>query len=176
MDWLLEVDWKELLTLETSLLEIFIRGSAVYLLLFLLLRLFLKRQAGTVSVTDLLVIVLIAEAAQNALSTDHHSLLESILLVSTIIFWSLSLEWLAYHVPLFQKLVHPPPLPLIKNGKMIRANMRHELITKEELFSQLREQGVEEIKEVKEACMEGDGQISVIKYEGDTHKRTKKAL
>jgi uncharacterized membrane protein YcaP (DUF421 family) len=53
-------------------------------------------------------------------------------------------------------------LLLIKDGQMLRRNMRQEMITEDELMSKLREQGVENVSEVKKAYLEGDGQVSVI--------------
>ncbi|HEY9697402.1 MAG TPA: YetF domain-containing protein [Trichocoleus sp.] len=161
----LQVDWASILTRDVPALEIITRGTIVYVALFLILRLVLKRQAGAVGMTDLLVVVLIADAAQNALAGDYHSIPDGILLVSTIIFWSYVLDWLGYHFPKMQRFIHPPPLPLIKNGQVLRHNMRKELITESELMTQIREQGVEDMKNVKLAFMEGDGYISIITTE-----------
>ncbi len=145
------------------LLEMFVRGSIVYLSLFLLFRVVLKRQAGNVAITDLLVVVLVADAAQNAMSTDYKSIPDGMALVGTIVFWSYALDWAAYYWPRLGRLIHPPPLELIKEGKILGHNLRHELITREELAEQLREQGIEDIREVHRAYMEGDGKISVVK-------------
>jgi len=165
------VDWHAVLVPKTPLLEIFVRGTAVYLLLFLLLRLVLKRQSGTVGVTDLLVVVLIADAAQNAMSADYKSVPEGLLLVGTIVFWSWALDWLGYRFPLLGRLVHPAPLELIRDGKLNRRNLRHELITEKELKAQLREQGIKDVSEVRRAYMEGDGRISVVKASEEQHPK-----
>ncbi len=162
MHKLFDINWVEIFLPDTPILEIFIRGTAVYLALFFMLRLVLKRQAGAVGVTDLLVIVLIADAAQNAMASDYKSLPDGILLVATIIFWSYCLDWLGYRYPRFQQFIHPPPLPLVRDGEILWRNMRKELITKSELLSQLRQQGVNDLKSVRLAYMEGDGYISVI--------------
>jgi uncharacterized membrane protein YcaP (DUF421 family) len=159
-----DVDWEKMLMPDTPILEIIVRGSLVYLALFCLLRLFLKRQMGTLGVTDMLVIVLIADAAQNAMAGGYASVPDGILLVATIIFWSFMLDWLGYKIKWFGKFIHPAPLQLIKDGKLLRRNMQRELVTTEELMSQLREQGVSDIRDVKTASMEGDGKISVDRY------------
>lgn len=171
MDWLFNIEWDKVLIPDTSPIEIIARGSLVYLSLFILLRVILKRQSGTVGMTDLLVLVLIADAAQNAMADDYKSVPDGIILVATLIFWNFALEWLGYHFPFLGKWVHPPPLPLIKDGRALHKNLRHELITKDELMSQLREQGIDDIKKVKSAHMEGDGRISVVQYEEKQKKR-----
>lgn len=156
------VNWQELFVPSIPLFELFVRGSIVYLLLFFVLRFIPARQLGMLGITDLLVVVLFAEAAQNAMATTYTSITEGVALVGTVIFWSYLINWLGYKFPNLQNFLNPPPLLLVKNGKLIERNLEKELITEEELMSQLRQQGVELIQEVKIAYMEADGGISVI--------------
>lgn len=156
------VDWQRLLGFDTPLLEIVIRGTVMYLALFVVLRIVLNRQSGAVGITDLLVVVLLADAAQNGLADDYTSLSDGVLLVLTIIFWSYLLDWLGFHFPWFQRFLRPPALKLVERGAPLRENLKKELITDDELRSSLREQGIEDLSEVEAAYMEGDGRISVI--------------
>lgn len=162
---LLAFDWRAVLVPSVSPLEIILRGTLTYLVLFLLLRLVLKRETGQVGITDLLVVVLLADAAQNAMAGEYRSVPDGILLVSTIIGWNYALNWLGFRFPRIERLVHPPPLLLIKDGRLLYRNMRQEMITESELRGFLRQQGVEEVSEVKRAHIEGDGRISVITHE-----------
>jgi uncharacterized membrane protein YcaP (DUF421 family) len=159
------MDWKSLFSLDVPVFEIIVRGSVMYISLFILLRVILKRQAGSLGMTDLLLITLIADASQNALAGGYMSLPSGILLVATIIFWSYSFDWLSFRFPWFNRLIEPPPLPLIKAGKFLRRNMRREMITEAELLSKLRQEGLDSVEEVKEALMESDGHISVVPHE-----------
>ena len=169
------VNWHQAFVPSVPLLEIFIRGTIVYLAIFLLLRLVLKRQSGNLGMSDLLVVVLIADAAQNAMAADYKSVPDGLVLVSTIVFWSYALDWLSFHFPRFGQWIHPPALELIRDGKVNRRNLRRELITMEELKEQLREQGIDDISDVQQACMEGDGRISVVKLDKEQHPRPKGA-
>jgi uncharacterized membrane protein YcaP (DUF421 family) len=162
----MSIDWETLLVPEHSLLEIVVRGTVTYIGLFAILRFFLKRQSGVIGIADLLVIVLIADAAQNAMASEYKSLTEGALLVLTIVFWNFALDWLGYHFPVMQRFTRPPPLPLMRDGQFLRRNMRQEMITTEELLSQLRQQGIEDPAKVKKAFIEGDGRISIISYDG----------
>ncbi len=83
--------------------------------------------------------------------------------MGTILLWSYIFEWASSRFPAIERVLHPPTLILIENGKMLRKNMRAEFITAEELMAQLRENGIEDCARVKRACMEADGMISVIK-------------
>lgn len=165
-EWFAGVEWLELFVPQAPLLEIVTRGTVIYLGLFALMRGVLKREAGTVGITDLLVVVLLADAAQNSLAPESKSLLDGLALVATIVFWAFALNWLGYRLPWFQRWLHPPPLPLVKDGRMLRRNMRRELITEDELLGQIRLQGSDGAEGVAAAYMEGDGRISVILKEG----------
>jgi uncharacterized membrane protein YcaP (DUF421 family) len=157
----LEIDWRSVFFPSIGVAEIFLRGTIVYLFLFFLLRL-LRREAGAIGISDLLLVVLIADATQNAMSSDYKSITDGLILVSTIAFWDYFLDWLGYRFPRVRRLLHPPPLLLIKYGRMQRRNMKQEMITEDELMGKLREHGIEKIEEVKKAYLEGDGRMSVI--------------
>jgi uncharacterized membrane protein YcaP (DUF421 family) len=161
---LLQIDWKAVFVPTVSPTEIVLRGTFVYLFLFFVLRV-MRREAGALGISDLLVVVLIADAAQNAMSSEYKSVTEGAVLVGTIIAWDYSLDWLGYRFPAVGRLLRPAPLPLVKDGRVIRQNLRKEMISMDELMSQLREQGVEHLSEVKSCCLEGDGHVSVIKKE-----------
>jgi uncharacterized membrane protein YcaP (DUF421 family) len=158
------MDWKSIFLLDVSLFEIILRGSLTYISLFVLLRIVLKRQTGSLGMTDLLLITLLADASQNAMAGEYKSVPGGVALVSTIIFWSYAFDWLSFKFPWFSRLIEPSPLLLIKDGKMMRRNMRQELVTEDELMSQLREQGLDDLKNVKEAYLESDGQFSVVQH------------
>ncbi len=159
------IDWQGIFTPKHSVIELFVRGTIMYLMIFALMRFVLKRQAGGLGTTDVLVVVLIAEVAGNGFAADYRSVTEAAVLVCTILGWTYLLEWLAHRFPAFERVVRSPTLLLVENGKMLRKNMRAELVTRDELLAQLREQGIEDCAEVKRACMEADGMISVIKLE-----------
>lgn len=163
MDLLFDVDWKHLFVPDKPLLQVFIRGTMIYLVIFFLVRVIPNRQVGGVGMNDLLLIVLIASAATNALAGDYHSITNGVVLIATIIFWSYLFNWIAHRFPFFHRLFHPKPIPLIKDGEIQRENMQRELVTEEELMGKLRRQGITDVKDVQEAHVESDGQVSVVK-------------
>jgi uncharacterized membrane protein YcaP (DUF421 family) len=165
MQWLTEIEWQQVFVPEVALLELFIRGTLVYLAVFFLLRFVLKRETGELGVSDLLVVVLIADAAQNAMSDEYRSVPEGIILVAVIVGWALVLDWVGHRFPAFRRVVKPPKLPLILDGQLIIDNMRRELVTREELRSQLRLKGVENFSDVRAAYIEPNGRISVLTFD-----------
>ena len=164
------IDWKEIFVPAGNPMELVIRASLMYLLILAGFRVF-RRDAGSLSVSDLLVVVLIADAAQNGMAGEYRSVTEGAIVVGTIFAWNYALDWLAYRSRTVYWLLHPPSLLLIRDGQIQRRNLRSELITKEELLQQLREQGVENPIDVKKCYLEGDGRMSVIRTDGEELSR-----
>jgi uncharacterized membrane protein YcaP (DUF421 family) len=170
MHWLVGVNWKSVFVPDTPLLEIFVRGTVVYLALFALLRFVRRRQSGAMSVSDLLVVVLIADASQNAMAGEYRAVPDGLLLVAVIVGWDMLLDWAAFRYPTFEWIVRPPKLQLVADGKPLWRNMAMEFVTQEELQSALREQGVDDLSKVKAAYMEPTGRISAITADGERHE------
>jgi uncharacterized membrane protein YcaP (DUF421 family) len=164
------IDWHAMLVPTGSLLELMVRASFMYLLILAGFRIF-RRDAGSLSVSDLLVVVLIADAAQNGMAGEYTSVTEGMVVVATIFAWNYVLDWLAYRFRFVHWLLHPPPLLLVRNGQVQHRNLRSELITKQDLLEQLREQGVEEVATVKKCYLESDGKLSVIRSESTQTSR-----
>jgi uncharacterized membrane protein YcaP (DUF421 family) len=164
------IDWHGMLVPTGSLLELVVRASIMYLLILAGFRIF-RRDAGSLSVSDLLVVVLIADAAQNGMAGEYKSLTEGVIVVMTIFAWNYALDWLAYRFRFVHWLLHPPPLLLVRDGQLQYRNLRSEAITKEDLLEQLRQQGVEEVASVKKCFLESDGKLSVIRSESEPSPR-----
>jgi uncharacterized membrane protein YcaP (DUF421 family) len=177
LDKLVSVEWSDLVIPTHSVLEMILRGTVMYIGLLLIFRFIVQRQRSTIGIPDLLVLVLIADASQNAFSHEYRSITEGLVLVLTIVLLDFLIDWLAYHYKFFGWLVRPAPLPLIRDGKMNHRNMRQEMISVDELRGQARAQGIGSLSEVKVAHLEANGDVSFVKREdGATqgHKRTKK--
>jgi uncharacterized membrane protein YcaP (DUF421 family) len=164
---IMNIDWQAVLIPQTSLPELALRGTVMYFALLAALRVLVRRHVGSMSLMDLLLMVLIADAAQNAMANQYRSLSEGLVLCGTLFAWNYLFDWLSYRYKWFQRLLEPAPLPVIQNGKMLRRNMQRELITKDELQSQLREQGVYDVSEVEFAFIEPDGGVSVFPKDGE---------
>jgi uncharacterized membrane protein YcaP (DUF421 family) len=149
---------------DVSIFETIVRGIVTYLAIFVMLRVVLRGRSSAVTVSDLLVFVLVADAAQNAMAADYHSVTNGIVLVGTIFGSSLVVDWLAFRFPRVQQFVHPERKPLIVNGRVVRKTLQDELMTEPELMTQLRLNGAERVEDVKCAYLEGNGEVSVIKF------------
>lgn len=171
MNSIFDVDWQAIFALKTTVFEVVVRGTIMYLVMFTLLRV-LRRQAGTIGIADLLVIVVIADAAQNGMTGDAKSVTEAVLLIVTIISWDYLFDFLGYKFKFFERVLEPKELQIIKDGKLLRKNMKSEMITYDEVMSQLRQNGVEDISEVKSCRLESDGHFSVITKDGRNKQKS----
>ena len=159
----MSVEWSELFGLSVSPLETIVRGTSMYWFLFLLFRIVIRRRVGAVGISDILLLVIIADASQNAMSGDYKSITDGCILVATIIAWNMLVDWLTYLSPALDKVLQSPPLLLVHRGRVLHKHLRHEFVSEEELRAKLREQGVAEYAQVEKAYMESDGKVSVVK-------------
>jgi len=162
----MDLGW--LVDFKVSAWELVLRGTVMYGFLFLIFRVLLRRDVGTVGVADVLFIVLVADASQNAMNGGYTSVAEGAVLVGTLVAWDLLLDWAAFRFPWVYRLVEPRPLLLIRRGRVQHRHLRTQMITLAELRGQLRKHGVESFDEVKAAWFESNGEFSVLKLGGDT--------
>lgn len=171
--WLIGDNWATVFYVSGAPAQMFVRASCFYLGLFLMMRFVLRRHLGSLGTTDLMVIVMIASTANNAMGNQNKSITDALLMAGTMIFWNVLLQYLGQHVPWIARLLHPPAICLVKNGRFNRKAMDQELITEDEILTHMREQGVADVKRVRLACLEGDGKISVLTHDGKRHRKPK---
>lgn len=144
-------------------MELLVRGTAVYWFLFLLFRFVLRRDTGSLGIADILLLVLIADASQNAMAGGYETVTDGFVLVATIMGWNWLMDWASYRFRAVRRFAAPLPLVLVRHGRMNLRHMRREYITTPELLARLREHGIDKLADVKIARMEADGDISVIR-------------
>jgi uncharacterized membrane protein YcaP (DUF421 family) len=155
--------------------NILLRTAVVYLVTLLGLRLAGKREIGQMTVFDLVVLLLIANAVQNAMVGPDTSLAGGIvaalgLLGLNAVVASLRLRW-----PRLRRLVEGSPTLLVLHGEVIAEHLRHEGLDRETLEAALREHGVAALGDVEMAVLEIDGSISVVPA-GASTKRVRRVV
>ena len=129
------IAWGSMFDPTHALFDSFLRGTIVYVGLFVVLRLVKNRRAGGLSISDLLLVTLTANALQNSLIGKGHSISEGAVSTITIFFWSYALDWLAFRFPGLRRLVHSQPELVVRDGKVLARGLRREMLTKEDLYS-----------------------------------------
>ncbi|TDR40863.1 uncharacterized protein DUF421 [Tahibacter aquaticus] len=143
--------------------QLVVRGSVVYLVLFVLFRLSGKRQAGQMTPFDLLLLLIISNAVQNAMIGQDSSLLGGLLVALVLLGWSHLLGWLSNRSRRLERLLEGRPEVLIHNGKIFDDILQRNQISQEDLLAALRRQGVFSVADVAFAVLETNGGISVKK-------------
>ena len=166
----METDWQSVF-LPEHWLEVFVRGSIMYVVLFALLRIVTRRRLGSLAPSDILVLVLLSDAAQNGMAGQYDSIPDGIVLCATIIFWATLLDWLGYQSEWFRKILEPEPLELVHSGRFLHRNMKREMLGEKDVMSLLRENGVKNVHEVEQAYLEPDGKISVLRADGKSEQK-----
>ncbi|HLT29630.1 MAG TPA: YetF domain-containing protein [Myxococcaceae bacterium] len=162
--------WVELFKLTTSVPELLIRGTVTFLALTAILRLVGQREAGDLGITDLLVVLLVADAASAGLRGKTESIAEGLILVATVLFWSVAFDALAYRWPKLGRILKARPKLLIRDGQLDRRVMRREFMNEDEVMSQLRLHGVTELSDVERAYIEPNGMVSIIRRDGEANE------
>ena len=147
----------------STILEILFRTAIIYIAVLIGMRLSGKRQVGQMTPFDLVVLLLIANAVQNAMTGPDTSVIGGLVAAATLLGFNAVVSRLALRNKLVRRAVEGDPTLLIHAGRVVRSHLAEEKIGEEELLQALREHGVEKIEDVQGAVLEIDGSISVIK-------------
>jgi len=127
------------------------------------MRIVRQREAGGLGITYVLLVVLVAEAAAPGLYGEAVAVADSLVLVCTVLFWSFVVDAVAYRFPSTARFLKARPKVLIEDGRLNHRVMRRELMTAEEVESQMRLHGITDIGTVERAWIEPNGMISIVR-------------
>jgi len=161
--------------ISNNYLRIVISTFVIYLFIVIAIRLFGKKELAQLSVVDMVFILLISNAVQNAMVGPDSSLSGGLVAALTLFVTNYVLKYLRYRFPKFDKIVEGDAIMLIYKGKVLDEHLRKAQLTFDELLEAVREHGVASIKDVDLAILEVDGNISVLsnEYQRKTVKRRK---
>jgi uncharacterized membrane protein YcaP (DUF421 family) len=163
-----------LFDLGVPLWEIILRTLAVYVVVLGLLRLGGKRELGTMSPADLVVILIIANAVQNSMNGGDVSLIGGLVSAATLVGMNLLLGRLGRGFPILGRLVVEEPTLLLQDGEPIKKNMNSEHVDVADIEMAAREHGIDDLKEVAAAVLEIDGSISIIPKKGGGYHKSRR--
>ena len=145
-----------------ALAIVVLRTAVVYVALLAGLRLAGKRELGQMTTFDLVVVLVIANAVQNAMVGDNTSLTAGLVAAGTLLIVNNIVGRLELRSRWLREQIRGEPSLLVHDGKLVRENLRREAVDEAEVMQALREHGVEDLGAVKMAVLEVDGTISVI--------------
>ncbi|MFP5081065.1 DUF421 domain-containing protein [Pedobacter sp. JCM 36344] len=163
-------------------LDIVIRSGAVYIFMLAAIRISGKKELSQLNSADVVLILLISNAVQNAMVGPNTSLLGGITAAGVLFLLNYILKKLLFKNKIFRDLINDKPQILIHNGNLDFVLLGKLGITNDELQEALREHGLDRFKDVKLAVLEVDGNISIISKDDHMkniqvkHKRKHKSL
>ncbi len=154
-------EWPDIFQLQTPLLELLARGSAIYLGVLVLMRVMPRRAGGELARMDLVFILLIAEAATHGFG-EYSTVADALIVIMVLMAWDYVINLLSYRIPFIERLTSAPAVQVVRDGRLLRRNMRREYLTEDEVMSALHKEGLDDLREVKAAWVESEGRISVV--------------
>lgn len=150
--------------------------AVVYIFIIVALRLFGKTEIAQLSVVDLVFILLISNAVQNAMVGPDATLAGGLIAATTLFVMDFLFKTCLYRIPWFNKLLQGSPSVLVRQGQINQRNMKRAMLTEDELNEALREHGVERVRDVDLAILEVDGNISVLseQFQAETKSRKRR--
>ncbi len=143
-------------------LDVILRSAAVYLFMIIALRIFGKKELSQLNTADVILILLISNAVQNAMVGSDTSLWGGLAAATVLFAINFTLKKLMFKYKKFSDFMQEKPEILIHDGTLDFKNLSKLNITSDELREAMREHGVEFFKDVKLAILEIDGNISII--------------
>ncbi len=153
--------------LQVSGWSIVLRTVIIYVAVLLGFRLSGKREMGQMTPFDLVIILLVANAVQNAMVGSDNSVPGGLIAAAVLFAGNYALAGARERFPWLRRTVEGSPTLLIRNGAFVKENLRHEGIEEDEVLMATREHGIGEIQEVQTAVLETDGSISIVPKDGN---------
>src|SRR2546430_8557010 len=155
-------DWTEIFKLGIPWTHLVLRAVIIYVVFFIGLRLFGKRELGQFTTFDLVLVFLVANALQPAITGPDQSVTGGAIIVAVLLVCIRAVAMRRSRWPWFDALIEPPPTVVVADGQVNQAALDKEGLSETDVEMAIREHGVDKISEVKEAVLEKDGSISVV--------------
>ena len=152
-------------------MDVVLRATAMFFVLFLLVRLLGKRELGQMTPFEVVVLVVMGDLIQQGITHNDFSLTGATLAIVTFAFWGLVLGWVAFLFPRLKGALEGEPRVIVRHGELLEANLRRDRMTRGEVESEMRLAGIARMTDVDWAILEPSGKISFIKRDGDAESR-----
>lgn len=143
-------------------MESVLRPVAIYLFLLVIFRLAGKRTLAETTPFDLVLLLIISEVTQEAMSGEDYSIINAVVLITTLVGMDIALGTLKRRSPLVSRLIEGLPVVIVKDGRVLEERMAGSRLDRDEIMEAAREHGLESLEDVKYAVLEPSGDISIL--------------
>jgi uncharacterized membrane protein YcaP (DUF421 family) len=152
-------------------MEIVIRASILYLLIWTLLRAMGKRELSEMSAFELVLLVTIGDLVQQGVTQEDYSITGAFLAIGTLGFWILLWSYVSFRFKRTRGLIEGNPVIVVHDGRVQHEALRIERVTLDELIDAAREQGIADLRRVRFGVIEASGKFSFLTEEADRRGR-----
>ena len=153
-----------------------VRSVIIYAVFFVGLRLFGKRELGQFTVFDLVLVLLVANALQPAITGPDSSVTGGVLIIIILLLINRGVAMLRSRWPAFDRLIDPPPTIVLQDGQVVQKNIDKEGLSQADVEMACREHGIEKLSDCKLAVLENDGSISVVSNDSPQSYRRRRRV
>ena len=150
-------------------MDIVLRATAMFAIVYLLLRLLGKRELGQMAPFEVVTLVVMGDLIQQGITHNDFSLTGATLAICTFAFWGVVLGWISYLFPRMRKVLDGQPRVIVRAGELLTGNLRRDRMTREEVEAEMRLAGIGRMEDVAWAILETNGKISFICREDGRH-------
>jgi uncharacterized membrane protein YcaP (DUF421 family) len=143
-------------------MDLVIRATVVFFFIFLVTRIVGRRQLSSLEPFDLIMLVVIGDLVQQAITQSDNSVTGALIVIATIALLSVFVAWVAFRFKRARLVTDGEPIIIVQDGKPIERNLRRERLTVEEVEEEARRQQIDSIEKIRWAILETNGQISCI--------------
>jgi uncharacterized membrane protein YcaP (DUF421 family) len=152
-------------------MEIVIRASVLYFLIWILIRAMGKRELSEMSAFELVLLVTIGDLVQQGVTQEDYSITGAFLAIGTLGFWILVWSFVSYRFKATRGLIEGQPVIVVRDGRVQQEALKLERVTLEELLDAAREQGIADLRDVKFGVLEAGGKFSFLTDDGRRGRR-----
>lgn len=148
-------------------MDIVLRAGVMFAILYCVIRLMGKRELAQLTPFELVTLMVLGDLAQQAVTHSDTSLTGGLLAIATFAFLASALSWITFKSRRAEKLLDGTPQVIVRNGQLLKENLKRDRVTVAEVESQMRLAGISRIDQIAYAIIEPQGPISFIRKDGD---------
>jgi uncharacterized membrane protein YcaP (DUF421 family) len=157
-------------------MEIVVRSTVIFFFLYLLTRLMGKRELAQLSAFELILLVTVGDLVQQGVTQEDMSLTGAMLAVGTIGLWILVFSYVSYRFTRVRPALEGIPVVVVRDGEILEESLHIERLTDDEVLSEAREQGIDDLSKVRVGILEPDGRFSFIQDDPKQHEEKRRTV
>jgi len=159
-------------------MDIFIRATVIFFLLWVITRSTGKRELAEMSAFDLILLVIVGDLVQQGVTQDDRSITGAVIAVTTIAAWVIVFSYLSFRSKRVSEVMSGLPVVVVRDGEPLEHLLAGERLQLDDLAEAARAQGIGDLRDVRVGILEPDGQFSFVLFEGriDQQRQHRKSV